>query len=197
MTTKISKDFNFLSAVHTNGNFFCNQFNCTIYIDVVSEDTELQGKSMERIKIFFEFFIDNCIFIHNTEIATIESYIKAGIRPCTLPEEPYDQIIACALIKKLNAICEGNFIISNINLSSVIGDHITHYQSLEEADLLFTETKSWYNNINTSISDKVIKNKKDKVVELKKDYVSWDDFGLSFLNMDKECKEVRFINREK
>ena len=104
MSARVSKDFAFQAGLYYENKFLINTYNIRLYMEVTVEDISIQNIALDRIKHLFINGLDNCIFVHETNKTVIENYIKAGLKVCTLPEEPYDQIIALVLLKKINTI---------------------------------------------------------------------------------------------
>ena len=124
MGTRISRDFNFLSAVHFEKNFLLNNFSISLTFTVETDSIFEQNIAMDRIKFFINQQLENCIFVQDTETKAIEKYQDAGLKVCCLPDEPYDQIITIILLYKINAICEGRLVATDIQLNSILSDDV-------------------------------------------------------------------------
>ena len=108
----------------------------------------------------------------------IDNYAKAGMRVCTLPGDPYDQIVAAVLLRKINSITEGKMFVTEIKILSAICDDVAFYISADEDIDFWGNLKAWWNESNTNITDIKKVNKKEKVVELKKEVQDWSNVGL-------------------
>ena len=73
-------------------------------MEVETESIREQNVAMERIKYFLNECLENSIFVQDTEQKIIEKYSSCGFKVCTVPEEPYDQIITLLMLTKLNRI---------------------------------------------------------------------------------------------
>ena len=88
MGTRISRDFDFLSAVYFEGNFLLNSYNVSLTFTVETDSIHEQNIAMDRIKFFVNQQLENCVFVQDTETKIIEKYQHAGLKVCCLPEEP-------------------------------------------------------------------------------------------------------------
>jgi hypothetical protein len=199
MSARVSKDFAFQAGLYYENKFLINTYNIRLYMEVTVEDISIQNIALDRIKHLFINGLDNCIFVHETNKTVIENYIKAGLRVCTLPEEPYDQIIALVLLKKINTITDSKLYVTQIKISSLISDDVEFYVTHDEHVDFWNRNVSWWNNSGPCITDWAKKlNKKDKIVELKKDTNDWIDLGLAWKQKDSSTdNEIVFLNLDK
>jgi hypothetical protein len=161
-----------------------------------------QFVSMERIKHFFSQCLENSILVNENYTSIIEKYIEASLKICTLPTDPFDQIVAIMLVKKLNSMLEGRMIVTDISVTGLYSDDIHHLHSIEENFGPFNDPGWWneatpkYNNIN-SIS--YLKSK--KLVKLIKQSNSWEELNLSYDLKDPfentKSSEIVFVNFDK
>lgn len=190
MNARIFKEFSFFSAIHADNNFSINSYDIGLDIDVNTEDIKEQNIAMERIK-FTLSKIEDCVFVNEHEKAAIDNYLKAGIKVCTLPEDPYDQIVAVVLLRKLNAVAEHRLIVTDISIQSLICDDIKFFVSIEETSEFSSNINSWWNENNMNIADFNKKNtKKEKVVSLKKEFFDWADLDLAWKENTEKHKSV-------
>jgi hypothetical protein len=202
MTARIKKNFSFQSGVCFKDNFYLNMYTVLIYFDIETTSAMEQFVSMERIKHFFSQCLENSILVNENHTQVIEKYIEASLKVCTLPTDPFDQIVAIMLVKKLNSILEGRMIVTDISVTSFYSDDIHHLHSIEENFGPFNEAGWWndsspkYNNIN-SISS--LKSK--KLVKLVKQSTSWEELSLSYDLRDPfenpKNSEIVFVNFDK
>lgn len=190
MNARIFKEFSFYSAIHANDNFSINSYTIGLEIDVNTEDIKEQNIAMERIK-FTLSRIEDCVFVNENEKTAIDNYIKANIKVCTLPDDPYDQIIAVVLLRKLNAVAEDRLVITDISIQSLVCDDIKFYVAIEETNDFSSKSNVWYNENNISIADFHKKiNKKEKVVSIKKENFDWNSVGLVWQDPIEKCKPI-------
>lgn len=195
MSTKIQRDFVFQAGVHYENKLLMNVYSLTTTIYVEVDCPKEQLIAMERIKHFLLECLENSIFVNEKEIKVIDKYLDANIKVCTLPNEPYDQIIMQALLLKLNSITEGRFVITELILSSKMSDGVKFFGDIEDLDTDFANNDGWWFNPNTSISNLNRINKKDKIVKLYASPNEWDQSLLWEIKTDKDnVAEIIFTN---
>lgn len=181
MTAKISRQFSFQSGTHFENQFIINNYDITLYMEILTEDSFLQTIAFERIKFIFYNKLENCVFVSSKEKKAIENYITAGINVCTLPDEPYDQVVAGVLLKKFNSIAEQKIHVYEIKIRSYMCDDIEFYINYDDQIDPITGTEGWWNNSDMSINNlPKFKNTVEKVIELKKEKVDWTNVNLSW-----------------
>lgn len=176
--SKIQKNFTFQSAIHFEDRFMVNLYEMDAKFEIYTEDTREQNIAIERVTHFLGSVVEDCLFISIEQKDAINKYHAAGIKVCTIPEDPYDQIIGLILLNKCNAIMEGKIVMTEILIGSKLSNLIKFELYHEVATAEF-DGKHWYNDGSLVMADKF--NKKDKIVNLfdhKCD--SWEDLGLTW-----------------
>jgi hypothetical protein len=196
MNTRIERNFDFQAAVYFNDSFTLNLYNLKIKMIVATDVIREQVIALDRIKCFLAESLQDCVFIESTEKKSIEKFKDAGIKICTLPEEPYDQIVGIAMLLKLNSITEGKIIIEEITIGSRLNDDVRMIFNKDEPIGPFASTGWWY-NASPSINDLIFHSKKEKIVKLPKSN-EWVDYNLLWEEkVDvplKESNQIYFIN---
>lgn len=188
MGTKISRDFTFLSAIYYEGEFLINNFDISLVLNVETDSVHEQNVAMDRIKYFINERLENSVFVQETETRIIEKYIAAGLKVCTLPEEPYDQIITIVILNKLNAICEGKLVVTSIHLNSILSDNVGFIYDIDDIRHLVPYKNGWWVENSNNISNK-ISSKKEKIVRLVKNN-DWTSLGLDWVNKDNRSEII-------
>jgi len=177
MTSRILKDFTFLSAIHFEGKFMVNLYEMSTHMEINTLDAREQNVAVERVSHFLSNVLETCIFVCENEKEAISKYREAGMYVCVIPEEPYDQIIGLILLNKCNAIMEDRVIMTDIvfgsKLSNLIKFELTNDMAAEEF-----QGKYWYNDPSCCISMKT--GKKDKIVKLFDHKDDWVDLNLTW-----------------
>lgn len=182
MTTRIEREFSFQAGVYFKEEFLMNLYTITLYMEVETESIREQNVAMERIKYFLNECLENSIFVQDSEHKVIEKYNTCGFKVCTVPEEPYDQIITLLLLVKLNSITEGRLVITDMTLGSRISDDVKFICDIE-SPLGPLEEQGWWSDNGTSISNPIKKSaKKDKIVKLFK--TDWAEYNLIWKEKD-------------
>lgn len=175
MTTQIYRDFDFLAAVHFEGQFLMNQYSITLTMDVETDSIREQNIAMDRLKYLVHESLDSSVFVFSEETKVIEKYQAAGMKVSTTPEEPYDQIITLLLFHKFNAITENRLHVSYIQLDSQLSDGVGFM--LDDDMLAASPYQSgWWTENSITTSEKIPGSKKEKIVKLvkKSDWASLD-----------------------
>jgi len=181
MTARIAKEFALQAGIHYEGRFIVNTYLMELHMDVTTEDIREQNIALDRIKYLFDMCFDSCVFVDQQDIAAIDNYCKAGIRVCTLPDSPYDQVVAAVLLSKFNTITEQKLFVDEICISSRICDDLSFYVTSDEEIPFNAVNGVWWKENNASISDGFNKpNKKEKILQLKKDIPDWTAIGLTW-----------------
>lgn len=198
MTARIHKSFELLAGLHFNNKYYINNYNIDCTFNVEVESIYEQNIAMDRIKYYLYECLEHCVFVNQNDLETIEKYISVGMRVSTLPEEPYDQIIAIMLLSKLNGVAEGRLLITDITVESNMSDGVSCLHSIEENLGPFYE-KGWWNDSTQRINDYNPKNK--KIVKLSKTKNEWQevylDFGQEPRIKPESAAEIIFTNFEK
>lgn len=185
MTTRIEREFSFQAGVYFKEEFLMNVYTISLFMEVETESIREQNVAMERIKYFLNDCLENSIFVQNTEHKIIEKYNSCGFKVCTVPEEPYDQIITLLLLTKLNSITEGRLVITDITLGSRMSDQVKFISDIESPRGPL-EMPGWWMDASTSISDPIKATiKKDKIVKLfKTPTTDWAEYNLIWKDKD-------------
>lgn len=188
MVARARREFNFSAGLYINNEFVMDSFKATVYMDILEEEPNQQWIALERMKYLFEEALSSTIFINKDEKKTINGLLDVGMKVTTLLSDPFEQAIAIPIYHKLNAICEGKFIITNIMFKSHLSDQV---EFLLDDDMVspYDEKNGWWKQSNTSVMDKL--NKKEKIVKLEKEN-DWHEIGLEWKEEDKDSATIIF-----
>jgi hypothetical protein len=195
MSTKIQRDFAFQAGVHYDNKLLMNIYSLSLIIYVEINCPKEQNIAMERIKHFLFECLENSVFVNEKENRAIDKYIDANIKVCTLPNDPYDQVVMQALMLKLNSITEGRFVVTELTLSSKMSDGVKYFSDIEDIDEDFAKNEGWWFNPNTSTSNFNKVNKKEKIVKLHTLSNDWEQDLLWEIKTEKSnVAEILFTN---
>lgn len=199
MYARIEREFEFQAGIHFENNFIINSYNILLQMGVTTENLHEQNIAFERIKYLIEYHLENSLFIDYREKAAIDLYSKAGIKICVLPDEPFDQIVAAVLLSKFNTITEKKLFVMEMKILSKISDGVSFYLSHDEVDNFTTTEDVWYTENSARINEHKKINKKEKIVELKKENSDWNYIGLGWKSLDaeKNGNEIVFTSQDK
>ena len=196
MSTRIERDFSFQAGVHFEGKLIMNVYGFTLAMEVETESIIEQNIAMDRIIYFLKDSLTNSVFVQNTDKKAIEKYTQADIKVCTVPEEPYDQIITMLLILKLNNITEGRLNITDIFLESELSDSVRFSYDFETAKHNPFGNKGWWLESSTSMNDIEKNTKKEKIVRLVK-HNDWANVGLEWQKKTKASEIIFTTDSDK
>ncbi len=191
MSTIIKRDFDFLTGVHFEGTYLINQFHLVLTMSVETDSIREQNVAMDRIKYFLYECLENSVMVSEAEKKTTEKYMAAGMKICTLPDEPYDQIVVLVLANKINAICEGRLLLIDIELKSTLSDDVSFVYEFETILVTNPYRKGWWMDSTTNISDIKCTNKKEKIVKLIKSS-DWGNVQLDWAEKVTKPMEIIF-----
>jgi len=177
-STKIEKSFKFQSAIFYEKTFLINSYTAFLTISIETEDPREQQIAVDRIGYWLTYILQNSVLIQEDEQEQIMKYSYAGMGVCTLPDEPYDQLVAMILMLKFNAITENKIIVTNLILKSMLSEGVRYTMDLEDAESSYGEADGWWNEKDMSMSDYVrVEPRDDKIVKLF-DTDDWAEAGL-------------------
>ena len=196
LATKIEREFAFQAAVHFEGNFLMTVYELSLGMEVDTASIKEQNIAMDRITFFLSECLENSVFVEHADKKAIEKYLQADIKVCTLPEEPYDQIITILLLLKLNAITEGKLHVNSISLRSGLSDDVKFIYDIDTASNHPFSNKAWWTECTTNMSDISKTNKKDKIVKLIKQHCDWKSVGLDWAQKEHIPTEIIFHDKQ-
>lgn len=178
MTTLIEKDFSLHTAVHFDDKFYINLYDFVLSMHVQTDSIKEQNIAMDRITYFLLDVLQDSILINTEQDLAVSKYADAGLRICELHEDPYDQIVAMAIISKLNAIAGGRLHVTKIALSSTLGSSVK-FVITDEMAKSHMNGQHWWNQSDTCLSHIETKCNDENVVELFTG-TCWSELGLSW-----------------
>jgi hypothetical protein len=188
MNVNLQYDVEFMGGVYYEDTLQINNYNVSMHFVTCSKEAEVTNIAMERVKAFIFSELSNVVFINRDHETQAELFQALGCNICTLPEEPVDQIIGLMLYCKLNAIMEGQMIITDLDISSSLGDEIW-YQHNEEDSLGPFSKEGWWHELSTQ-KETLEPDGVDKNV-VKVQSTGWYEYGLDW--PDSKSKETAKI----
>lgn len=175
MNVRLEYQTQFSAGIVYEGQYHINHYSMTINMLTNTLDAYEQNIAFDRIKHWIHNVANHSVFINQTD-SQVEAYQQTSQRVIALPEEPFDQTVELMLYVKLESIIEDRMLITDIKLSSTLGDEVCYLHNDEESVGPFG-TEGWW-TLPTPHWSVPIKNKK-KVVSLPKG-TSWDELELSW-----------------
>ncbi len=176
---RIKKSLGWKSGLVYDSQFYANQYQADISMLVVSDNTDEQNIAYDRVKSWIKYVLEDSVIITHTD-SKLRAWQNTGARVIVLPEEPVDQIMGIMLYLKLNSIMENRMVVTDVELSSSIGDSTRYLhshgealgESLSQAGWWLDPSPAWYT---------VKKNSRNpgKIVNLDRG-PEWSDHDLSW-----------------
>ena len=147
MNVKLQYDFEFLAGIYYEDRLQMNQYSVSVSMITHTTDPLSTNVAMDRAKYFVHGILESTVFI-NQKNERAEMLSLFNINVTTLPEEPVDQIVGMMLYYKLNAIMEGRMTITQLDVSSVLGDSVWYQHSEDDGAGPFA-AEGWWHQANT------------------------------------------------
>lgn len=184
MNVRLQYDTEFPAGIYYNGTLQINQYEVAMSLTTTSSDAARINIAMERLRTFLGVELGDVVFINRQHENEAELLYSLGINICTLPEEPIDQIVGLMLYCKLNAIMEGQLIITSLDIKSTLGDEVWYQHDEEESLGPFANDGWWHKN---SIQKDTLNldNTPENVVVVQS--TGWKEYGLEWPEDAKEA----------
>ena len=184
MNVRLYYETAFLAGVYFDDRLQMNSYNVGMNLITCTADSANSNIALERVKTFVNG-LNSTVFINSCWPDHEEIMGQMGIDVTTLPEEPVDQIVGMMLYYKLNAVMEGRMEITQLELSSSLGDGVCYLHDEEDPVGPFHQPGWWYDptaiRTKNTPTDTTI-----NIVKIK--HKNWREFGLDW--PDSESKEV-------
>jgi hypothetical protein len=153
-----------MAGIFYEGQLQLNNYSVSLQLLTQSTDALVTNIAMERLKAFVYSELCDTIFFGPNNQDQAEMLSVLGINVTTLPDEPVDQIIGVMLYCKLNAVMEGQMIVTKLDIQSYLGDSVWYQFDEDDAIGPFKNDGWWHeptcqhNNINLEpTEEKVVK----------------------------------------
>lgn len=187
MITRIERDVFLVAGIHFDDDYFINTYDLTLSMLVETDIPKEHTIAMERLDFFIKNVVTNSVFVNEENHDAIEKYMDAGMTITTLPGEPFDQIVAMAILLKLNTIMENRIKITDIVIGSLLGEGIRYpivAETAENADIMLGD-KWWYSNdLETTNQNIFLFEPENNIVKLFDDSI-WAEHNLSWKDKPK------------
>lgn len=143
MNVQLKHTMTFTAGIYYNGKVSMNNYTLTLRMLTHGGETSYQNIAFERIKYFVYSQLESTIFINQDLVLKTKAFNDCGLSITTLPGEPVDQLIGIMLYYKLNAITEGELVILETELGSMLGENINYIHSDYE-DTVISDKPEWW-----------------------------------------------------
>jgi hypothetical protein len=181
MNVRLQYDVEFLAGVYYEGTLKMNSYSVSMNLLTTSIDPIVTNVAMDRLKYFVYGVLESTVFINSEYHEQAEMLALLGINVTTLPQEPVDQIIGMMLYYKLNAIMEGNMIVTALDISSTLGDSVWYQHDEEDSPGPFAKD-GWWRTPGLQHDTIELDPPEDKVVKVIN--TGWHELGLEWPDPD-------------
>lgn len=177
MNVRLKDELFFTAGVYYNDQLLMNNYQVRVNMITNSSDGGYVNVARDRVLWFLRGALQSSIFIKDDNQKKWEDFTQVGLTVTTFPEEPVDQIVGLMLYCKLNAIMEKHITVTDIEISSEIGDGCWYPHSQLESVGPF-DKDGWWNSSDPTQANRPA-NKNKRVVKLYNS-TNWHDLELSW-----------------
>ena len=148
---------NFIALTALENALLPNTFEVTATFAVNEINAHAQNVAFQRMKYFLNNELNCSVIVQKTN-PIYKTLSKFQNKIVVLPEDGPDWMLSCALLLKLNAICENRFTILEVEVSSSLGDNVSYYADWERKDMIadllndLPVSERWWNSANLSVN---------------------------------------------
>jgi hypothetical protein len=178
MNVRLQKTLHFVAGVWYDNNLQMNNYAVRLHMYTNSADPVSQNTALERLKYFVFYELGSSILIDQSQTEQCSKLLSAGLKITTIPNIPVDQMIGIMLYYKLNAIMEQRLVVTEVEISSSIGDNIVYLHSEQEdtADII---NPAWWTTPDLIHNDNLPP--VDNIVAINRDR-TWRELDLEWPN---------------
>lgn len=177
MNVRLQKTLHFTAGVWHNNTLQMNNYVVRVHLYTNSASPVDQNTAFERLKYFVYYELDSSILLDQAETAQCSQFVSAGLKITPMPGPPFDQMVGIMLYYKLNAIMEQRLVITDVEISSSMGENLTYLHDEDEdtADIVKPE---WWTTADLSHCDTGLV-QSDKIVSINRTG-SWHELELDW-----------------
>jgi len=176
MNVRLEHQFQFTAGTYLDNQLHMNNYYIKIEMITQTVDGIEQNIALDRMRhMFFKHFQD-CVFIHISDVDAIDKFQSADMNVVILPETPVDQIVGIMLYCKMNAIMQDRLIITQLKISSDLGQNLWYLQD-EQEDVGPFEDLGWWHTADPNTVEK--NTNYSNIIRLQKN-ATWHDFHLEW-----------------
>lgn len=183
MNVRIQYPAEFLAAAYWDDTVLMNCYTVRCEMITGTDNAVEQNVALERLKWILFHAMQNSVFVDAREKAVIKRLEAAGLRTVPLPAPPVDQVVGMMLYSKLEAVMEGRISVTQLSLSSELGENVIYYQNNMES-LGPVAQPGWWQNPEPVCSDA---RSTAKVVSIEAGQ-TWKSLDLHWTQDDSDAK---------
>jgi hypothetical protein len=193
MNVKLKRSIDFSAGIVYNDEYMINMFTVLLHMTTVSSNSREQNVAYDRIKYWFDDVMQDSVLISN-DSSMVNAYRATGQRVLALPEQPVDQVLGMLLYTKLNAVCEGRIVVTDIEIASIHGDGVIFLHGQDEVLPIFHQPGWWQSSGPNWEEPSKGKRKTEKIISLGR-MPEWTDLDLDWVAHSEEIEgSVVFVD---
>jgi len=191
MNIRLQHDLEFIGGIYFEDTLQLNYYSVVLQVVTKTSNSVEINIAWDRLKAFVYGELINTVFINQAQQEQAEMFSMLGVNVTTLPEDPVDQIIGQMLMCKINAIFEGRLQVTQLDISSSLGDDVWFLLEDEEGLGVF-EQPGWWHEPTVKHSNLNIEKSCDNVVKVLPS--AWVEYGLTWPDpVDKTPKKSQTV----
>lgn len=194
MNIRISKTWEWNSGIVLGKEFCINDYAASIEMFTEGDNEADHRRALERAQWWFQDVLQDAVLIEYDDTLRA-AYEKTGQRIIALPYTPIDHVILMMLYCKLNAIMEQRLVVSQIHLSSTVGNRVTYSHHMDD-DLMGFEVDGWWCEHHPIWANNTQRPLPDSVINIDRQ-LEWHDLGLTWESEEKDSTVVDFRDGKK
>lgn len=177
MNVRLKKTLHFSAGVWYDDILQMNNYQAQVHIYTNTTDSADQNIAFERLKYFVYYALDSSILIDQASTEACARLSSAGLKITAMPGMPVDQLVGIMLYYKLNAIMEQRLIVTDVEISSSIGDNIVYLHN-EQEDSKDIVKPTWWNMADLAQCDDNL-SQRDNIVAMNR-ACTWREIDLEW-----------------
>lgn len=176
MNVRLEHQFQFTAGTYLDGKLHMNNYYIKVEMITQSIDGVEQNIALDRTRHMLFHHFQDCVFINVADTDAIDRLQSADMNVVILPETPVDQIIGIMLFCKLNAVMQDRLYITQLKISSDLGQNLWYLQC-EEEDFGPFEELGWWHTADPNTFEK--NTNYSNIITLQKN-TTWHDYHLEW-----------------
>ena len=164
-----------------------NSWDFVLDYDIITDDVYFKDIAMQRLDFMVSEKFNNSIWTNFSNSWCNEFYNRMQTFMITLPDDPYDSMIAAAAMLKAQAITKGVFEIHGCSIISKIGYAVENNISIDETTEMIEDVteqtvlqgKPWFLRDDAGFTD-VLYEYEDGNAKIAKEQEPWDLYNLNW-----------------
>jgi hypothetical protein len=176
MNVRLEHQLQFTAGTCLDGKVCMNTYYIKLEMITQTVDGVEQNIALDRIRHMLYHQFQDCIFVYEEDTEIIDKLQSTDFNVVVLPEVPVDQIVGIMLFSKLNAVMQERMYITQLKISSELGQNLWYLHS-EEEELGPFGFPGWWHNIDPNTFEK---NKNYSNIIKLQSSDTWHDYHLEW-----------------